>query len=204
MIQWTKQDDVMPYSIEHKLRTRAHIVETSRKLFNIYGFNGVSIDMIMKTAGLTRGGFYNHFKNKEALYSEAVESFLMGRGAEWRDEAGIDPKNLTPEMTKQMILSYLSEEHLEDIEGQCPMIALPSDVARASQAVQFSYQKLLEAMSGLFEHTLKLSGKGKKQDALALTALCIGGMVVARSLPDDALAAEVRKAALKTALSLTT
>lgn len=192
----------MPLSADHKRRTRAHIVETSRKLFNTHGFNGVSIDMIMKTAGLTRGGFYNHFKNKETLYSEAVESFLMGRGAQWREEAGVNPNNLTPEMTKQMVMSYLSSEHLGDIEGQCPMIALPSDVARSSQEVQLSYQKLLEAMSGLFEHTLKATDKGGRQDALSLTALCIGGMVVARSLPDDALASEVRNAALSAALKL--
>jgi len=60
-------------------------------LFNRHGFEDVSIDMIMKAASLTRGGFYNHFKTKEALYAEAVDSFLMGRGAEWREDAGITP-----------------------------------------------------------------------------------------------------------------
>lgn len=190
----------MPYSAEHKRRTRAHIVETSRKLFNTHGFEDVSIDMIMKAAGLTRGGFYNHFKSKKMLYAEAVESFLMGRGARWREDAGIDPRDLKPEMAKQMVMSYLSEEHLGDLEGQCPMIALPSDVSRASEEVQDAYQKLLQAMSGLLEHTMGLSGKGNRRDALSLTALCIGGMVVARSLPDDELASEVRNSALAKAL----
>ena len=157
--------------------------------------------MIMKQAGLTRGGFYNHFKNKEALYAEAVDSFLLGRGAQWREEAGIKPGALTPEMARQMVMSYLSGEHLADINGQCPMIALPSDVARANPQVKQSYQKLLEAMSGLFETTLGMNKKGGRQDALALTALCIGGMVVARSLPDDGLATEVRNAALTAALN---
>jgi AcrR family transcriptional regulator len=191
----------MPLSADHKRRTRAHIVETSRRLFNVHGFEGVSIDMIMKSAGLTRGGFYNHFMSKQALYAEAGESFLMGRGAQWREEAGIDPANLKPEMAKQMIMSYLSEEHLGDIEGQCPMIALPSDVARANGEVQQSYQKLLQAMSGLLEHTMGMTGKGDRRDALSLTALCIGGMVVARSLPNDALASEVRNSALAMALN---
>ncbi len=107
----------MPYSTEHKRQTRALIIETSRKLFNRHGFTGVSIDMIMKSAGLTRGGFYNHFKNKEALYAEAVDSFLMGRGKRWRDEAGVDLDNFCSEMAEEMIKSYLSDEHLGDIEG---------------------------------------------------------------------------------------
>lgn len=192
----------MPLSQQHKLQTRAHIIETARKLFNQRGFNGVSIDEIMETAGLTRGGFYNHFKNKEALYAEAVDSFLMGRGAVWRAEAGIDPANLKPEMAKQMVLSYLSEEHLKDVEGQCPMIALPSDVSRATTEVKQSYQKLLEAMSFLLETTMSLNDKGGRREALSLTALCIGGMVIARSLPDDKLAAEVRNSALETALRI--
>ena len=57
----------MPYSAEHKQQTRAKIIETARILFNRDGFQKVTIDMVMEEAGLTRGGFYNHFKNKEAL-----------------------------------------------------------------------------------------------------------------------------------------
>lgn len=192
----------MPYSLKHKEATRADIIEASRKLFNRHGFAGVSIDMIMNSVGLTRGGFYNHFKNKEALYGEAVESFLMGRGAQWREEAGIDAKNFRPEMAEHMMMSYLSEAHLNDVEGQCPMIALPSDVARAKGDVQMAYQKLLEAMSGLLQGALELNGAGGRKEALSLTAMCIGGMVLARSLPDDALASEVRQAALETGLTL--
>ncbi|MDE2087841.1 MAG: TetR/AcrR family transcriptional regulator, partial [Xanthomonadaceae bacterium] len=57
--------NAMPYSADHKQRTRALIVECARTLFNRKGFIEVSIDEIMASAGLTRGGFYNHFKTKE-------------------------------------------------------------------------------------------------------------------------------------------
>lgn len=62
----------MPYSPAHKARTRERIVESARHLFNRCGFAGVSIDEIMAEAGLTRGGFYNHFGAKEELYAEVV------------------------------------------------------------------------------------------------------------------------------------
>src|SRR5262245_51445512 len=65
----------MPYTVEHKARTRARIVESARVLFNRKGFDQVSIDDIMNHAGLTRGGFYNHFPSKQGLYAEAVRSF---------------------------------------------------------------------------------------------------------------------------------
>ncbi len=53
----------MPYSSEHKQKTRAKIVESARILFNRHGFQDVTIDMVMENAGLTRGGYYNHFKS---------------------------------------------------------------------------------------------------------------------------------------------
>ncbi len=189
----------MPYSDDHKRQTRAKIVESARVLFNRHGFDGVTIDALMEAAGLTRGGFYNHFRSKEALYSEAVSSFLMGRGAEWRADSGVVPGCPGPDMTRNMIHGYLSPAHLEDIDGQCPMIALPSDVARASPAVRESYQVLLQSMVGLFEAGLEPKGGETRQQALSLAALCIGGMILARTLPDSDLANEVRLAAMQSA-----
>lgn len=57
----------MPYSAEHKQATRKRIVECARRLFNRKGFSDVSVNAIMDAAGLTRGGFYNHFPSKDAL-----------------------------------------------------------------------------------------------------------------------------------------
>ena len=192
----------MPYSAEHKAKSRAEIVESARVLFNRHGFQDVTIDMVMEKAGLTRGGFYNHFKSKEALYQAAVSSFLMGRGAEWRKDAGVDPANPTDEMTRQMIESYLSVDHFGDLDGQCPMIALPSDIARSNPQVQAAYQQLLNAMVGMFENGLAATPDQARQKALSLAALCVGGMVLARTLPDSSLASEVRIAAQKTAVEL--
>lgn len=200
----------MPYSATHKQQVRSRIVESARVLFNRHGFEGVTIDSVMEFAGLTRGGFYNHFKSKDKLYSEAVSSFLMGQGAKWRDEAGIDPSAPDPETARKMIRSYLSEDHLNTLDNQCPMIALPSDVARAKPKVQEAYQQLLEAMVSLFEQSLEQQGQNKQKKnkqarlkALSLSALCVGGMILARTLPDSALAKEIQAAACITAEGLT-
>lgn len=192
----------MPYSPEHKRQTRAKITEAARVLFNRHGFAGVTIDAVMESAGLTRGGFYNHFSSKEALYSEAVSSFLHGRGAQWRAEAGVDPSNPTPDMTQRMLKSYLSREHLEDVDGQCPMIALPSDTARQGPEVSAAYQELLEAMVSLFQKGVGTNPGVNREKALALAAMSVGGMVVAHALPKGALAEDVRSAAYAMALTI--
>src|SRR6185312_830129 len=159
-LRLTKSEETaMPYSAEHKQRTRAHIVDCARVLFNRKGFAEVSIDEIMASAGLTRGGCYNHFK---------------------------------------------TEEDLDDIEGHCPMVALPSDVARAGAGVKRAYHGLLERMAGMLAQGAEASAgaEAARQRGLALAALCVGGMVLARTIEDDAFREEIRAAARATAHEL--
>ena len=181
----------MPYSAEHKQQTREKIVECARMLFNRHGFEKVSIDMVMERAGLTRGGFYNHFKSKDDLFAAAVDSFLMGRvlkdiEAVWSFDA------TGPVMAQRMVAAYLSDEHLGDLEDQCPLIALPGDVSRGCVEVQDAYESLLSAMVGLFERSLSPAREDAHETALTLAALCVGGMVLARTLPDANVANAVR------------
>ncbi|WP_413717286.1 TetR/AcrR family transcriptional regulator [Silicimonas sp. MF1-12-2] len=191
----------MPYTPEHKAKTRSRIVEAARVLFNRDGFAEVTIDQVMAHAGLTRGGFYNHFRNKEELYAEAVASFLNGRGKTWRDDAGVDPQDGGPDTVRAMINTYLSPEHARDLDGQCPMIALPSDVARATPEARRSYEGLLRAMIWLYEHNLPKGSEEKRATACVLAALSVGGMVLSRTLEDQTLADEVRESARSYALA---
>lgn len=184
----------MPYTAQHKDRVRQQIVEKSRVLFNRHGIDGVSIDTIMAEVGLTRGGFYNHFSNKEELFAEAVLHFLNGQGAVNRKKAGVNEAAPGDAKVQAMLEGYLGTEHLADLDGQCPMIAMPTDVSRTGGQVQDSYQVLFQAMTGLFQSNLGGS-KTARADALTLSALCVGGMVLAKTLPDEALGNEVRDAA---------
>lgn len=192
----------MPYRSDHKSETRARIVENARILFNRHGYDNVTIDMVMEAASLTRGGFYNHFKNKQELFAAAVSSFLMGRGARWRAEAGVNAIDPAVEDAAHMLRSYLSPDHLGDLEGQCPMIALPSDIGRAGPAVRDAYGTLLTAMVGLYERALAREAGDRRTTALALAAMSVGGMVLARTISDTALGVEVREAALTKALDM--
>ncbi|MEM9502142.1 MAG: helix-turn-helix domain-containing protein [Pseudomonadota bacterium] len=192
----------MPYSKEHKQEVRARIVEAARRLFNRHGFDNVTIDQLMAEAGLTRGGFYSHFDSKEAVFAAATASFLHGRGAIWREDAGVDPSAGQVEMAKRMVASYLSRTHLDQIEDQCPLIAYATDVARAGPQVQESYRELLDGMVSLFEHNLEGDPAERGKRARALAAMCVGGMVIARALPGTDTAEEIRRSALAEATTL--
>jgi TetR/AcrR family transcriptional regulator, transcriptional repressor for nem operon len=192
----------MPYSKDHKARTRERILEAARIQFNRHGFDRVTIDQVMAEAGLTRGGFYAHFSCKEELFAEAMASFLHGRGAQWREAEGIEPQARQLIMAKRMVDAYLSRQHLEDLDGQCPLIAYATDTARAGDRVRDSYCQLVEAMAWLFENNLDGDESDKRRRALSLTALCVGGMILARTLPESKIAEEVRLAAHTAATSI--
>ncbi|MCR9138825.1 MAG: TetR/AcrR family transcriptional regulator [Alphaproteobacteria bacterium] len=177
----------MPYSRQHKRETRARIIESAHRLFNRRGFAAVSIDDIMAEAGLTRGGFYNHFKAKEDLYAEMLVAYAVRRS---RDND--DLPQCGPDMARAMINKYVSKPHLEDVDGHCPLMALPSDVSRAGTAARAAYRDVLESMISLFEPGLEpKDGLSARQQGIALAATCVGAMVLARTVDDPDLANEI-------------
>ena len=190
----------MPYTPEHKEKTRTRIVESARALFNRKGFANVSIDDVMALAGLTRGGFYNHFRTKDELFVEAVDSFVRRSPSRFA-EAERRSKGQSDVFAKALVEAYLSDAHLDDVDGHCPMIALPSDVAHAGPDAKAAFKRLVEGMSRVLARGVPdARAKVARDRALALVALCVGSMMLARTLDDPSLAREIRRAARTLAL----
>lgn len=201
----------MPYAAEHKPQTRKRILDSARRLFNRRGLTEISIDEIMAGAGLTRGGFYSHFGSKEELYAEAITHFVTCRPAPgWQRMGGEGPSPDGERLARAIVATYLSRDHLDDVEGSCPMIGLATDVARGGPAAKAAYRQVLAMMVGIFEGTLgpdAYAACGNQPDAdraraLAVAALCVGGMVLARAVDDPAVADDLRAASHRYATAL--
>jgi len=191
----------MPYPAGHREQVRRKIVESARRLFNRSGFESVSVDSIMAHAGLTRGGFYSYFESKSDLYAEVLGCFFTDPNWKSRWE-GVDVDLASPEAGPQIVRAYLSRQHFEDVENSCPMVALPSDVARGDTRVKTAFETVFKAMVNLLGREVKSSSQPRDNTALAIAALCIGGMVVARSMNDNGLGDRLREAATSVALDL--
>src|SRR3954470_16255674 len=153
----------MPYTPEHKQKTRSRIVQAARKLFNQRGFEAVSIAEIMTEAGLTHGGFYKHFAAKDELYQEAVLEFICQEMPEAWQRRYIDPSQAGPALARMILDAYLSDDHLEDRAASCPMIALPSDVQRGNPGVKDAFRQVMEMMTQAFEANLEPSARPARQ-----------------------------------------
>ena len=62
----------MRYVEDHRRQTHRRIVENASYGLRQKGAKGLSVVDLMKLAGLTHGGFYNHFESRAALVSEAI------------------------------------------------------------------------------------------------------------------------------------
>jgi AcrR family transcriptional regulator len=186
IIFWSRN---MPYSASHKLRTRQRILESARRLFNSKGFADVTIADVMRNAGLSHGGFYRHFRNKSELYAEAVRWFLCDDAPKpWQR-----PRRPRKTRAERVVDAYFSRDHFSDRESCCPLIGLPIDAAAAGQGVRTAYQDVLSKLLRLLQ--ADLAGPDARDRALAVAALAVGGMVLARTVVDDRLAHALRLAA---------
>ena len=188
----------MPYSMEHKSETRQKILESARRLFNKKGYAEVSIDEIMENAGLTHGGFYRHFHDKAELYAEAVRWFLCPEAPKPWQRKSYDTAAEHRPRGQRVVDAYFSRDHFNDRESCCPLITQTSDVARGSDTMKGAYREVVEKLVEIFQSDV--DEPEKQERALAMVALCVGGVIVARCIDDPVLADGLRRAAHRHAL----
>src|ERR1700730_15119638 len=99
---------------------------------------------------MTRGGFYHHFDTKEGLYAEAITQFLRNDPPERWPAVEFDASAQGQALARRIVNAYLSREHLDDRDGSCPMVGLPSDVARGGEAVKVAFRQVLDMMVDVF------------------------------------------------------
>jgi len=191
----------MPYPKGHSAAVKKTIIDSARKLFNRHGFDNVSIQQIMAGAGLTHGGFYSYFQSKSDLYAEVLGCFFTD--PDWKNcWEGVHVDLSSGDVGPQVIRAYLSRQHFEDVENSCPMVALPTDVARSGKSARTAFETVFKAMVSVLERSLTHTGGNRRATAQGIASLCIGGMIVARTLVDPVLANNLRAGCMDVAIRM--
>jgi AcrR family transcriptional regulator len=191
----------MPYSKEHKVATRKKILNSAITLFSTRGFDQVSIDDLMKHAGLTRGAFYSHFESKQAVYAKAIIA-----GAKKSRITQTKPDKLTQEeWTKDLLFGYLSEDHILQKTSPCPLAFLVTDIANHEDDVRTTYTHMYKLINKTIQVQLKNNPERSaptEQEILATTAMMIGGVAIGRALNDEAATKDLLNSCRDAALDL--
>src|SRR5260370_11164128 len=112
----------MKTPVGRKALSHDRIVQAASRVLRREGFNGVGVADVMKSAGLTHGGFYAHFDSRDTLLAEAAETASLDSVARIGGEL---PRLQARGMSafRALVEVYLSEDHVRNCEQGCPMPA---------------------------------------------------------------------------------
>lgn len=183
----------MRYSAEHKELTRKKILEAAATRFRAEGYDGLGIDALAKAAGVTNGAFYGHFASKAEAYREIVVSGLADLRdgiATYRAEHGAD---WVPAFAR----FYFGQAKRDQVENLCALPAFGGEAARAPAPTRAAFEQQLRGVQAAL--AAGLAGTDAEARAWRMLGIMVGGITLARAVPDAALAdqlAETYEAAL--------
>ena len=179
----------MRYPEGHKEEMRAKIVAHAARALRRDGLSGVSIPALMKSAGLTHGGFYAHFDNRDELVAEAIVTAAEATGARVLSEEAGD--------LDATLRAYLSPEHVAHPEAGCVLSALGTDGRRQAAPVRRAFAYAAKGFVGFIDRKVRgrRHGSGPSDEALLLSAQMIGAVILARLFDDPALATRMLEVA---------
>jgi TetR/AcrR family transcriptional repressor of nem operon len=178
----------MRLSREEAAKNREKVVEAAARKFRENGYDGIGVVGLMEAAGLTHGGFYKQFDDKEALMVEATALALASNVDRWRGvmaEAPGDP-------IKALLRWYLSKQHLDYVADGCAYAALAAEAPRHGAELRHAFEQALERSIASLTTEMK-EGADARGEAIRTLALMIGSLVLARSVDSRDLAEEILK-----------
>lgn len=181
---------IMRYPDGHKELVRKQIVRAASRALRQRGLAGISIPALMKQVGLTHGGFYSHFRNRDELVAEAILSAAAGTA----QSVFADALPLS-----ETIGRYLSPGHLEHPEEGCVVAALGTDGVRQSSVVRVAFADAARGILRLMERKINPKHRSGQfsDEALVRTATMIGAVVLGRLVNDAALSDRILAASRK-------
>jgi TetR/AcrR family transcriptional regulator, transcriptional repressor for nem operon len=168
----------MKVSREQVLENKRTILEAAGRLFRERGFDSVTVADVMKSAGLTHGGFYGYFKSKDDLVAQALAE-VLGRAAAL-------PADLA-DYTER----YLSRDHRNNVAGGCPVAALASETIRQPGDARAAMTAGLRAQIDRLSRIVPGDPARKRRAAIGSWAAMVGAMILARMSDDAELSDEV-------------
>ena len=185
-----------------KGETHRRILASASRVVRREGLAAASVPRVMRGAGLTVGGFYAHFRSKQAMDAEVLRTTLAERRGAWF--SGLEASTGAAWLARA-VKRYLSPAHRDAPEEGCPLPAVLSELGRADGGTRDAAAAAIEEYAQAFEEHAREAARAApgvtpRERALATLALCVGGLALARAFPDGPRRDEVLRACARWAL----
>lgn len=146
----------------------------------------------MEGAGLTHGGFYAHFTDRDDLLATALEAAFRD-GRETIDL--LAEASTTGRPVSDFTRVYLSDGHVSTPEIGCAAAALVGDSAHASTMVQAAFSRgigdYLDDLQSRISRGAGSALDSDPDDAALLLCAIVGAVALSRALPESDLSSSL-------------
>ena len=178
---------------KQKQESREAIQASAAALLRERGIKASSVMDVMTGAGLTVGGFYNHFDSKEDLFVQVLQNASR---TNWnnllKSARGDSPRARALSVTRQ----YLSRRHRDCKDTGCPWPGAAAEVARAGEPYRSALEKELSSFIKSFAQMID-AGSESREKAVALLVLMYGGLSLSQAVAGTRLSNEFLQAGKK-------
>jgi len=96
--------------------TKKTILDTALRMFLLHGYDKTSMNDIVRESGITKGGIYHHFRNKDELFLAVIKE-ISNFVEEWVQKLLMKARN-----TEELIRAYFnsSSEIMKAFISLCP------------------------------------------------------------------------------------
>ena len=198
----------MPYSPDHKFKSKKRILASATELLCQFGFDKVSINQVMKRARGTHGAGEAQWESKEALYKASFLEALKGSSACRLAKAPLSINHLT-----QLVSNLLNLRTLSGQNRPSPENFLLNEIGSDSVEIRSLYEKSYISILKLLENRIIALGKLKKvplvanrsnatEKSRAILASLVGAVAISRSIQSEEEISRVLTAAQNQILTM--
>lgn len=173
-----------------KVETRQRLLDAAAARLRASGPGGTGVAEVMADAGLTHGGFYSHFDDKDALLDAAFQHAMSAaRESFFQGLDGIEG----PERLRWLAGRYLSTRHRDGPQDGCALASLAGDAARPDSPLGARFEDEFRRSLSRVTETEPIREE-VADSAIAFFALCIGGLQAARAVDDPDFSERILRA----------
>ena len=175
----------MGHSQATKQNNREKIIKEAARQIRTNGLSSIRTRDLMKSVGLTHGGFYGHFGSLHDLLDEAVE-----RALEDSIPAFLSMQESGQVGFAELVNSYLSRIHRDNSGHGCALAALAGEIGRDGAPGKTATTDMIQTAFKL------LNNYSRDDNATAATYILstlVGALTLARAVDDQKLSDKILK-----------
>lgn len=180
----------------------AAVLEKARNVFWKKGYNGTSMDELVKATGLSRSSIYDSFGDKHGLYMKALQHYQQEKRQSLVE--GIPSAFSSRKKIGWIFQNSIAQALCDRQRKGCFMVNTTTELANIDSSMNKIVNANMEAMEEIF-HTLVKEGQAagdinKKFSAKALARNLFssfnGLTIIGQTRPDKELLEDIAKVAL--------